>query len=141
MFDVFVSVFFLYYISNKYNADIRNIKINRDQLKSKNITREELDVLDYFESLPYFNTFRKNDLDFVLNELSKFDSSSYIYIIEQLLNIDHFEIGEATTNLYLTKLSQRLFGDIEGSFADLCSGYGTFILNTFNKNNKTTKIE
>ncbi len=141
MFDVFVSVFFLYYISNKYNADLRNVKVNRDQLASKNITSEELNVLNYFESLPYFNTFRKNDLDLVLNELSKFDSSSYIYIIEQLLNIDHFEIGEATTNLYLTKLSQRLFGDIEGSFADLCSGYGTFILNTFNKNNKTTKIE
>ena len=141
MFDVFVSVFFLYYISDKYNADIRNVKINRDQLKSKNITRDELEVIDYFESLPYFNTFKKNDLDLVLNELSKFDSNSYIYIIEQLLSIDHFEIGEATTNLYLTKLSQRLFGDIEGSFADLCSGYGTFILNTFNNKNKTTKIE
>lgn len=141
MFDVFVSVFFLYYISDKYNADIRNVKINRDQLKSKNITRDELEVLDYFESLPYFNTFKKNDLDLLLNELSKVDSNSYIYIIEQLLSIDHFEIGEATTNLYLTKLSQRLFGDIEGSFADLCSGYGTFILNTFNKKNKTTKIE
>ncbi|QLY39386.1 N-6 DNA methylase [Hujiaoplasma nucleasis] len=141
MFDVFVSVFFLYYISDKYNADIRNVKINRDHLKTKNITKEELEVLDYFESLPYFNTFKKNDLDLVLNELSKFDSNSYIYIIEQLLDIDHFEIGEATTNLYLTKLSQRLFGDIRGSFVDLCSGYGTFILNTFNKNDRTTKID
>jgi type I restriction enzyme M protein len=141
MFDVFVSVFFLYYISNKFDVDIRNVKINRDQLKTKNIPKEELEVLDYFESLPYFNTFKKNDLDLVLNELSKFDSNSYIYIIEQLLDIDHFEIGEATTNLYLTKLSQRLFGDIKGSFVDLCSGYGTFILNTFNKNDKTTKID
>jgi type I restriction enzyme M protein len=136
MFDVFVSVFFLYYISNKFD-----VEINRDQLKTKNIPKEELEVLDYFESLPYFNTFKKNDLDLVLNELSKFDSNSYIYIIEQLLDIDHFEIGEATTNLYLTKLSQRLFGDIKGSFVDLCSGYGTFILNTFNKNDKTTKID
>ena len=137
MFDVFVSVFYLYYISSKYNADIRNIRVNKEQLKSTNITKEELEVLDYFESLPYFNTFKKTDLDLVLNELSKFEPSTYIYIIGQLLNIDHFEIGEATTNIYLTKLSQKLFGDINGSFADLCSGYGTFILNTFCENKKT----
>jgi type I restriction enzyme M protein len=141
MFDVFVSVFYLYYISNKYNADIRNIRINKEQLKSTNITKEELEVLDYFESLPYFNTFKKNDLDLVLNELSKFEPSSYIYIIGQLLNIDHFEIGEATTNIYLTKLSQKLFGDINGSFAELCSGYGTFILNTFSGYEKTEIID
>ena len=46
MFDVFVSVFYLYYISSKYNADIRNIRVNKEQLKSTNITKEELEVLD-----------------------------------------------------------------------------------------------
>lgn len=132
MFDVFVSVFYLYHISNKYDAELRNVRINRTQLKANGITRDELDVLDYFESLPYYETFRKIDLELVLEELSKFNSESYTFIIEQLLNIDHFEIGEVTTSLHLTKLSQRLLGEMDGSFADLCSGYGSFILNTFN---------
>ncbi len=131
MFDVFVALMYLNYISDKYHAEMRNGKINKTQLKIAGALKEELEILDYFESLPYFETFKKVDLEIILSELSNFNKANYISIIEKLLNIDHFEIGEVTTNIHLTKLSQKLLGEIDGSFADLCSGYGSFIIDTF----------